>query len=179
MKYKYMCILTLFLIPLFSCTRESIPKIVIFDMEEFNKQEEKWTNSGIKKYSFSYSFDGYMPEFILGNTIVNNENCTVNVNYTDGSENEIEKGSEYYIESIDKIFEFLYLKYKQALEDVNAKLYDSEIFQCKYNNIYGYPEYISISTTESSSYIKNKDGSLIGSSNIILTFRLKDFVITE
>lgn len=169
-----MFFLALFLIPLFSCSREIMPKGVEFDVEKFNKQKESWSSLGIKKYSFTYSFDGYMPEYIVGNTAVDNEICIVDVNYTDGSESKIKYDSKYYIESIDKVFEILNLEYEQALEDVNEKLYDAVIFKCNYNNTYAYPEYISILRVNESDNKKNKNGILVGSANV-LTFRVKYF----
>ena len=165
------------IITLFACKSDIPQKGVVFDLEELNKKEEIWNNLGIKKYSFSYSFDAYMPDYIVGNTIVENDNSIVNVNYTDDSENVIENGSKYYIGNIEKIFEILKMEYKQALEDVDVKNYDVVIFQCEYNKIYGYPEYISISYVSGSDNKENKDGNLLGDTNRILTFRLKDFCV--
>lgn len=179
MKKLFFFVMTLSFITLFSCERENPQKTVVFNIEEFNTKKSIWNNLELKNYSFTYYFDGYMPEYIVGNTIVENGNSIVDVRYTDDSENFIENNSKYYIDNIERIFEILISEYNQALEDVNEKLYDSVLFQCKYNKTYGYPEYISISYEGGSDYKKNKDGSLVGSTNNIFTFRLKDFSSKE
>lgn len=179
MKKLFYLFMLFFSVTLFSCTSETEPSGVDFNVEEYNKQKELWLSLGIKNYLFDYSFSGYMPEYIIGNTVVENENGTATVTYrTDGKEVPKENNSRYYVENIDKIFEILESEYKQALKEVNAEKYYAVIFDCKYNETYGYPEYISLLSFRGPNYTVNR--SLVGDRNDNeFSFRVKQFNVTQ
>ena len=182
MKKTFLLFVTVFLIifSTISCKKDADPKGFEFNKEEFDKQKKKWLESGIENYSFKYSFSEYRPDYIIGTVTVNKENSSAEVFCTEETEENpngtaIASDSKYYLANINAVFDSLYAEYERALKSVEAGDFEYIKIDCKYNEKYGFPEYISNPGIGGSKYKENKDGSLVGHRNEDYTFYLKEF----
>lgn len=186
MKKNFLLLVTICLsvFTLLSCKRDVNPKGVEFNKTEFDKQKEKWLSSGIDNYIFKYSFSEYKPDYVIGTVTVNKENSNAEVFCTEETEenpngSKISSDSKYYLANINAIFDALYAEYKRALKTVEAGDFEYIKIDCKYNEQYGFPEYISNPGIGGSKYKENKDGSLVGHRNEDYKFYLKEFTPIE
>ena len=166
-----------------SCKQE-VGKGVSFDTATFNAQKEKWHASGLEEYSFKYSFHGWRPDYIEGDVVVTKDGKTAKVVCDEERDDDgkvIKEGevvandSIYYIESIDALFDSLYARYERAKKDVDSGDYDYIQIDCKYNEKYGYPEYISDSSSGGKKDKQKKDDMLVGDLGSNFSFKMKDF----
>lgn len=170
-KILFFAVLCIVLLMSISCSHN--PKGVLFDKAEFLRQKKIWEDFAITSYSFEYSFDGFMPEYITGMVSVNGNNKEAIV--LKEKKEDITTDSKYYIDSIEDIFDTLWEEYERAIKTVEAGDYDYIKIDCKYNERYGYPEYVSNPGYGGTKYVENKEGTLVGYRNDDFTFKLTQF----
>lgn len=159
-----------------SCVEED-PKGVSFDKTAFSEQKEKWLSSKPESYSFVYSFSTYMPNYVVGNVSVTKDTSTASILLLKDTEieSELESSSKYYLDSVEDVFDFIYSEYERALKTVESGDYEYIEIKVKYNETYGYPEYISNPGSGGKKDIKDKTNLLIGYSSEDYSFTMTNF----
>ena len=136
---KKVLLLVIFCFICFSCDFNKSKKGLCFDIYSFVENKDKWLNSGLENYSFSYSISTYRPEYIIGDVTVKNKACeSAEIYINDSDRTPVSQDNKFYLNTIEAVFDFIYQEYEDAFKMLESKECQYVEIICEYDDVYGY-----------------------------------------
>ena len=127
---------------IFSC--EYSTKSLHLDLVKFVQMKENWEKKNINNYSFTYSFDTYMPSAYIGYVKVSNGVGSVTFEGEPHHKPDVNRSydKKFYITSIEEVFNYILYEYTKAKKELDEGKYAYiRYYPVDYDNEYFFPTY--------------------------------------
>ena len=147
---------------------------LVFDTDTFYAQKEKWEKSAPEAYCFKYFFSIAIPNEIIGNVSVTNNDHTATVKW--GTSDRAITDGEYYLSSIEAVFDCIESAYKKSESQIENGDFDYISYKIEYDDKYGFPTYVSNYQTGGTKGTTSKEG-IDGDNPSDIHLRIENFSV--